>query len=378
MAAERAAGPVDDRARPLAHAAVTGEEGALAGPGEEAEVLRLALVGDGQPGLARELAHLRLAQLAEREAHPRHRLRRERGQHVALVLGRVGRRAQQPVRRDARVVAGREVGRAEPVGERQHRVEPHVAVAAHARVRREAGGVVGEERRHHALRERGAQVEREVRHAHTVRDRAREPDGVRRAARRLGVVGRIAPQLERDGDGLASGLLHKQRGDRRVDAAAHRHERARGVEQGRRSGRVKRRARGRRAARAESRAGGDGGAERHVQRVGRELGRVQLARATARPARRTPPRRRSARRRARARRAAARPPPSPPRPPRRSPTPRSRRPPRGRPRPSGRCAPDRRTPRRRRCRRTTPGARGRAPGETRDARRRPRRPRRRV
>jgi hypothetical protein len=121
-------------------------------------------------------------------------------------------------------VAGREVCRAEPVGEREHRVEPHVAVAADAGVRCEAGGMIGEERRHDALGERRAQVEREVRQPHTVRDRPREPDGVRRAARRLGVVRGIAPQLERHRDRLAPGALDEQRGDRRVDAAAHRDE----------------------------------------------------------------------------------------------------------------------------------------------------------
>ena len=76
---------------------MAGEERALAGAGEEAQVLRLALVGDRQPGRARELAHLGLAQLAEREAQPRERGGRERGEHVALVLGRVGGGAQQAV-----------------------------------------------------------------------------------------------------------------------------------------------------------------------------------------------------------------------------------------------------------------------------------------
>ena len=90
VAAERAPGAVDDRPRPLAHAAVAREERRLAGAGQEAEVLRLALIGDGQAGVAGERAHLRLGQLAEREAHPRDGGRRERGEHVRLVLGGVG------------------------------------------------------------------------------------------------------------------------------------------------------------------------------------------------------------------------------------------------------------------------------------------------
>ena len=61
---------------------------ALPGAGEEAEVLRLALVRHGQARRARERPHLRLGQVAEREAQPRAACAgRERGQHVALVLG---------------------------------------------------------------------------------------------------------------------------------------------------------------------------------------------------------------------------------------------------------------------------------------------------
>ena len=131
--------------------------------------------------------------------------------------------------------------------------------------------MVGEERRHDARGERGAQVEREVRHAHPVRDGAREPHGVRGAARRLGVVGRVAPQLERDRDRLAPGALDEQRRDRGVHPAAHRDERAaRDRRRAPVAGAASRRRRGppRR----------DGGAERDVERVRRQLGRVQLAR----------------------------------------------------------------------------------------------------
>ena len=89
-----------------------------------------------------------------------------------------------------------------------------------------------------------------------VRDRAREPDGVGRAARGLGVVLRVRPQLERDRDRVSRPA--QQRGDRRVDAAAHRHQRALGA---------------RRAAAPRRR----GGAQRAVQRVGGQVGGVELA-----------------------------------------------------------------------------------------------------
>ena len=77
-----------------------------------------------------------------------------------------------------------------------------------------------------------------------------------RAARRLGVVLRVRPQLERDRHGA---LPRQQRGDGGVDPAAHRHQRAAGV--GRERGlRVR------------------GAAERAVQRVGDQVGGVELAR----------------------------------------------------------------------------------------------------
>ncbi len=118
--------------------------------------------------------------------------------------------------------------------------------------------MVGEERRDDAGGERLPQVECQMRQAHPVGDGAGEPHGVGRAARRLGVVGRVAPQLQRHADGLAAGAGGEQRGDRGVHAAAHGHERAPG-----RGG--------------QRRARRGGGAERLVQRVGGQLGRVELA-----------------------------------------------------------------------------------------------------
>ena len=111
------------------------------------------LVATGRPAPAAISRTSRLAQLAQREAHPRQRLGLERRQHVGLVLGLVGGGAQQrPARvvglRGARVVAGGQRRAAEAVGELEHRVEPHVAVAAHARVGRLPRRVAGDERVH--------------------------------------------------------------------------------------------------------------------------------------------------------------------------------------------------------------------------------------
>ena len=134
-----------------------------------------------------------------------------------------------------------------------------MAVAAHAGVGRQPGGVLVEPRRHDARAELVAQVEREVRQAHAVRERARDAHGVRRAARRLGVVLRVGPQLERDRDDVAARAGAQQRRDGGVHPAAHGDERAPRVAR-------------------QRRVGAGGGAERAVQRVGGQLGGVQLAR----------------------------------------------------------------------------------------------------
>src|SRR5579875_2933981 len=240
--AERVTALVEDRAGPADEPAVAREEVALAGAGEEAEVLGLALARDRQSLAPGELAHLRLVHVTEREAQPRERARRERGEHVALVLALVGGGAQQRARvlvlagiaggRHARVVAGGERLRPERARELEHRVEAHAAVAAHARVGRAPVGVVGEPALDDAGAELRAQVDREMRHAELVRELARAAHGLRRAAALLGAAGA-------------------------VDASAHRDERAPRV--------------GR-----ERRARARGGAERAVQRVGGELRGVLL------------------------------------------------------------------------------------------------------
>src|SRR3712207_7161961 len=58
------------------------------------------------------------------------------------------------------------------------------SVAAHARVGREARGVVAQPRLDDARAELVAQVEREVGHAHPVRERARRPHRAGRADRK--------------------------------------------------------------------------------------------------------------------------------------------------------------------------------------------------
>ena len=105
----------------------------------------------------------------------------KRREHVGLILGGIGRDAQQrPIWMiglgDPRVMAGREPGAAEAHGQVEHRVEPDVAVAADARVRRLPGREAGDERLDHAGPELRAQIDREVGQPHRVRERPRLRD----------------------------------------------------------------------------------------------------------------------------------------------------------------------------------------------------------
>ena len=160
-------------------------------------------------------------------------------------------------------MAGGQRARAEAVGEVEHRVEAHAAVAAHARVRRQAGGVVGHPRVDDARAELVAQVERQVRQAHAVRERAGRADGA------------DAEQHERSPSfsGRATARASRRRPRRRPARRAAPRPRCR-------RRRTSRRACGRRAARAApTRATAAPSAP--AQRVGGEVGGVELARAQA-------------------------------------------------------------------------------------------------
>ena len=128
-------------------------------------------------------------------------------------------------------------------------------------VRREAGGVLGQPRLGDAGAELLAEVEREVQEVHAVREPARRAHGGR-AAGALGVVVGIRPELERHRRQVAPVAGREQRGMTALSAAAHGDEHAVG-------------------ALREHRVGADRLAERAVQRVGREVGRVELAGAEA-------------------------------------------------------------------------------------------------
>ncbi len=188
------------------------------------------MLATGRAGRACDLPDLGLGQLAEREPHPRERLRRQRGEHVRLILCGVCGDAQQRARGvagfgDPRVVAGGQPVATETTGDVEHRVETDVAVAADARVRGLTGGERRDERLDHAGAELVAQIDREVREPHRVRERPRLGDRRRRAAAALRVVLGIGPEVERHRHGLAVPRAQERR-HRAVDSATHRDERA--------------------------------------------------------------------------------------------------------------------------------------------------------
>ena len=131
-------------------------------------------------------------------------VRVDRGEHVALVLRGVDARARARAAvalDDPRVVAGRKPRRADAVGEGDELVEAEAAVATHARVRRRAGRVTGDEGLDDRAAELLAQVESDVREPARVAGRARLDHGRGRAAGALGVAAvRIDPEPERDAD----------------------------------------------------------------------------------------------------------------------------------------------------------------------------------
>ena len=255
-----------------------------------------ALSATGEAGGAGDLADLGLGQLAEREAQPA-RAPPAAGRRACRSGPWPGRRrrsssAPSPSSRGPRVMAGGEPGGAEALGDLDHRRDPDPAVAAHARVRRLARRVAGEERLDDAGPERLAEIDGQMRDALRLRDRAGDADGVGGAAAALAVVGRIGPELERDRDHLGAPLPLPQRRDGAVDAAADGDQHPLAAVAGRRQDRPG--------------GAGDRGPERPVQRLGGEVGGVGADRAESARAPRRPPRRRAGRPRAAPRRRAAR------------------------------------------------------------------------
>ena len=218
--AEDGAGLVDDLAWRLAQ--VLGQEAAGVAVGDEADVVAVRLVRDREPAPRGLGADLSLRRVAEGEHGVADLLGGEHGQHVGLVLAGI-RSAVQDAVTDPRVVAG--AYRVEPEGQRtvEHRRELDLLVAAQARVRGAARGVLGDEILHHVAMESLGHVPHVERDPDDVGGPARVPGILQRAAApRPGPVGRrVGGQRQMDAGHLVTRVHRTRRGRRGVHSARH-------------------------------------------------------------------------------------------------------------------------------------------------------------
>ena len=119
-------------------------------------------------------------------------------------------------------MAGGELRRTEAIGERDHRVDPQLAVAEHAGVRGPSLGVPLDEGGTTPRAELVLEVEGQMRDAERMGDAASGEHRLGRAAASLPVRPLIRPELQRHGDHFAARLVLTEGGDRRVDSAAER------------------------------------------------------------------------------------------------------------------------------------------------------------
>ena len=204
---------------------------AVVAAGDEADLLALGLVGRRQTEPARDVADLRLGQLAEREPRVIELVLAQAVQEVGLVLVGVAcaQQPRPPVRTDVapRVVAGRDrlavVQVARPP---EQRPELDVGVAVDARRRRLAAQVGVEERLEDAGIELALEVHDVERDVELGGDPAGVVGGVERAAAllELGVAVGDVVEAHPDADHLVALLVEERRRDRRVDPARHRDE----------------------------------------------------------------------------------------------------------------------------------------------------------
>ena len=216
-------------------APVTADDGALVildGPGasrqpaadevaerplaDETDPGRIPLVRDGQPALARQPPDLGLVEVSHRELAVRELPRIERMQEVALVLAGIDAPQQLPPRADARVMAGRESLRAQPLRVVEAHAELDLAVAEHVGVGRAAGLELGEEVREHALAVFRLEAGLVERYAELIADPARILEVRGRRAVAVLVLGPV-----RHEEGLDAVACVEEEGgsDRRIHAA---------------------------------------------------------------------------------------------------------------------------------------------------------------
>ena len=189
---------------------------------DEADLLRVGLLGDGQVVARSQSPHLRLRQVAHREEHVPERILRKPVQEVALVLLVPSGAEREPISAtlDASVVAGSQL---RPEGARalEQPRELHRVVALDARIGRAAAHVIVDEGVDHGPPEVLLQV----------RDVERDPEHPRGGARVLEVVratagaatGGIAvvEHAHRDAEHVVTRVPQQGRGNGRVDSPGH-------------------------------------------------------------------------------------------------------------------------------------------------------------
>jgi hypothetical protein len=209
--AEDGAGLVDDPAGGLAE--VPGQEPLGVAVGDEADVVAVGLVGHGEATGRGFGADLGLGGVAEGEHSVAQLLGGEHGQYVGLVLAGV-RGAVQDAVLDPGVVAGAHGVEAEGQGAIQHRGELDLLVAAQARVRGPARGVLRHEIFYDVAVEPVGHVPDVERDADHVRGPPRVPRVLKRAAAAgPGPVGlRVGGQREMDAGHLVTCVHRPSRG----------------------------------------------------------------------------------------------------------------------------------------------------------------------
>src|SRR3989442_8205424 len=195
---------------------------------DEADLLALGFVGDGQAELAGVLADLTLGHAAEREQDAPEPLAVQVIEHVRLVLRVVDGGVQLGATgtlHDPRVVAGGQPVESELEHAREHEVEAHERIASHAGIRGAALEVGAVERLDDPFPELALQVPAVIRNVEDRGDTARVLHRRQRTASAVarGLIGVIArPLLQGHAHHVMALRLEQRCGDRRVDATGHR------------------------------------------------------------------------------------------------------------------------------------------------------------
>ena len=193
----------------------------------EADFLAVRLVRDRQMPIFRHPARLGLMVIAERHEEVREAVLIEMIERIRLVFLRIDAFLEQPtafsILFDARIVARRDVVRAELHRPLKQAAEFHKAVASDARIRRASFAVFGKEIIDDCLTKEFLEIHDVMRDADDLRDAPRIVDGRQRAAAAVICceVAALVREPHRHADDVIAAFLEERRRQRAVDAAAH-------------------------------------------------------------------------------------------------------------------------------------------------------------